>query len=99
MQGCGHEGRGWSGSEGPFLHAGQRCWWLVTKTGMRADMVVMVPPLLKQNLRFFQRVESLAVQVFIPQAAIEALVIAVLPWATRLNIKGFDPQLGQPALD
>ncbi len=48
-KGCGHEGRGWSGSEGPFLHAGQRCWWLVTKTGMRADMVVMVPPLLKQT--------------------------------------------------
>ena len=63
---------------------------------MRADVIVMMPPLFKDHLRLFQRMEGFCVQAFITQTAIEALVIAVLPRAARLNIQGFNAQLRQP---
>ncbi len=60
---------------------------------MRADVIVMMPPLFQQNLCFFQGIESLSVQVFIAQATIKALIVAVFPWTARLDIQGFDAQL------
>ncbi len=66
---------------------------------MRADVIVMMPPLFENDLRFFQRMERLRVQAFIAQAAIEAFVVAILPWAARLDVQGFDPQPRQPRSD
>ena len=66
-------------SEGPFLHAGQRSRRFVAKAGMRADVVVMMPPLLQHDLGLLQSVEDLAVHELVAQPAIEALIVTVLP--------------------
>lgn len=66
---------------------------------MRADMIVMMPPLFEDNLCLFQGVKSFPIQAFIAQAAIETLVVAVFPRAARLNVKGLYAQLRQPRLD
>ena len=52
---------------------------------MQTDMIVMVAPLFKDHLGFFQGVKSFAIEELIAQAAIEAFVIAVLP-----RTAGFD---------
>jgi len=44
-----------------------------------SDAIVRLPPLLDQHLYFLQCVEDLPVQELIPELAIEALDIAVLP--------------------
>lgn len=66
---------------------------------MRPDMIVMMPPLLQNNLRFLEGVERFSVQAFIPQTPVEALVVAILPWAAWLNVESFDAQLREPRLD
>ena len=45
---------------------------------MRADAVLVLPPLLDDNAGFPENVEHLAIEEFIPQLRIEALAIAVL---------------------
>ena len=60
---------------------------------MRPDMIVMMPPLLQNDLRLFESIKRLTVQAFIPQAPVEALIITVLPWAARLNVERFNTQL------
>lgn len=60
---------------------------------MRADVVIVMTPLLQNDLRFFQRVKSFTVETFIAQATIEALVVAVFPWAARLDVQGLYAQL------
>ena len=66
---------------------------------MWPDMIVMMPPLLQNDLRFFEGIERLSVQALIPQPPVEALVITVLPRAARLDVESFDTQLGKPCLD
>ena len=46
---------------------------------MRSDGIVVVPPTLDQNLGFLECEEDLAVQALVPELAIEALVVAILP--------------------
>ena len=79
--------------------AGLRCWRFISQAGVRADVVVVVSPLFQNDLRLFQRMEGFTVQAFIAQAAIEALVIAILPRAARFNIQGLYPKPWQPVLD
>ena len=45
-----------------------------------SDRIVQAPPLLDEDNGLRQRVEDLAVQELVPQLAVEALVVAVLPW-------------------
>ncbi len=57
-----HEQRLWSVSAGAFVHgAGERCGRFVAKAGMRADVIVVMPPLLDDRLRFYERIKTLAV--------------------------------------
>jgi hypothetical protein len=52
---------------------------------VESDRVVVLPPTLDEHLRLLQRVEDLAVQQFVPELAVEGLVVAVLPWTARLD--------------
>ena len=54
---------------------------------MRSDSVVVTPPRLDQHPGFSEGVEDLAVQQLIPQRAVEALVVAVLPWRARGDVE------------
>ncbi len=55
---------------------------------MRALCVVVPPPLLDDDLCFSQRIEDFPVEKFVPEACVEALDVAVLPGASRLNVGG-----------
>jgi hypothetical protein len=54
---------------------------------VRSDGVVVLAPLLNENLGFFQGIEDFAVEQFIPHFAIEAFDVAVLPGAAGFNEK------------
>jgi len=54
---------------------------------VRADRVVVLPPHFHDHLRFFQRIEDLPVQAFIPQLSVKRFAVAVLPRAAgSMNI-------------
>ena len=50
-----------------------RGWRPVAKGAVRADSVVVVAPLLDDDLSFLERVEDLAIEKLITKACIEAL--------------------------
>ncbi len=49
----------------------------------------MATPAFDHDLRLGQRVEDLAVEEFVPKSGVEALAVAVLPWAAGLDERGF----------
>ena len=59
----------------------------------------MASPAFDDDLGFAQCVEDLAVEQFISQARIEALNIAVLPWAASFDVGGLCPDPSDPVLD
>src|SRR5664279_6626463 len=59
----------------------------VAQRRVRPLRVVVHPPLLNHHLGLLQRVEDFSVQAFIPQLAVEALAVPVLP-----RTPGFDVQ-------
>ena len=61
-----------------------------------SDGIVLAPPLLDQHGRLRQRVEDLPVQQLVPELAVEALVVAVLPRAARLDKERLDAHAPQP---
>jgi len=40
----------------------------------------MFSPLFDDDLRLFQAIKYLAIEQFIPEAAIEAFTVSILPW-------------------
>ena len=56
---------------------------------MGSDSVGVVAPLLDGYLSLFGAAEYLPVEKFVPQLAVEAFTIAVLPVATGLTVEGF----------
>lgn len=63
---------------------------------MRPDGVVVSSPVLDQYVRFPQRREDLAVQKLVPELRVEALAIAVLPWASRFDAERLDAVPAEP---
>ena len=63
---------------------------------MRSFSVVFDPPLFNNYLRLLQGIKDFSIQAFIPQLAVEALAIAVLPRASALDVKCSRPELTQP---
>ena len=55
---------------------------------VRPVQVVVGPPVLQENLGFEQGLEALAVQVLIPEPAIERFHPGVLPLAPRIDKDG-----------
>lgn len=66
---------------------------------MRSDRVVLIAPLLDDDLRFLQAEEDLLVEAFVPQFSVEGLAIAVLPWAAGLDVEGSGAEPGEPTAD
>jgi hypothetical protein len=63
---------------------------------VRPYRVVVPTPALDDHLRFLQGVEDLSFQQLIPELRVEALAIAVLPGATRLNVSRLRPDRANP---
>ena len=58
---------------------------------MRPNRVVLLPPPFCQYLHLLQRIKDLAVQQFIPQLSVEALVVAVVIGGLTFDIVTIDP--------
>ncbi len=56
----------------------------------------MLAPSLDQHLGLPEGIEDLSVEQFVSQLAIEALVVAVLPWTAGLDVEGFDANAAKP---
>lgn len=63
---------------------------------MRPDGVVVDPPFLDQDLGVFQSVGQLAIEQFVAEPGIEALVISVFPWAAWFDVGGLGPDRRDP---
>src|SRR5207342_2226776 len=63
---------------------------------MRSDRIVVAPPLLDQHLGLVQRRELLACQQLVAELGVEALTVAILPWATGLNEERLHADPTQP---
>ena len=63
---------------------------------MWTHRVVVASPILDHDLGLLQCVENLAVEQLIAQLAIEAFAIAILPWASRLDVSGPGSDGGDP---
>ena len=44
-------------------------------------------PLLYERLGFTQAIKHLAIKELIPELAVKALAVAILPWATRGDVR------------
>jgi len=66
---------------------------------MGSDGVVVVAPLLDEDLGFLGAAEDFSIEQFVPQLAVEAFAIAVLPRTARRDVKRLYPNPGQPFLD
>lgn len=58
----------------------------------------MIPPLIGQYPGFFETIQFLASQELIPELAVKALILAVLPRATRCDKRRLDVEHCQPVL-
>jgi hypothetical protein len=64
-----------------------------------AGRVVLIAPLLDDDLSFLEAVKDLLVEAFVAQLAVEGFAIAVLPRTAWLDVERFGPQPGEPAAD
>ena len=63
---------------------------------MRANRIIVASPVFNQYLSFAQRCEDFAIQEFVPELRVQALTVAILPWATRLDIERLDADPAEP---
>ena len=66
---------------------------------MWPDGVVVAPPRLDQHSGLGEAVEDLSVKQLVTQRAIEALVVAVLPWRAWRDVERVHADLPKPFLD
>jgi len=64
---------------------------------MVAAHIAVIPPLLNEDLCLLQAVEDLSVQALVPELAVKALVVAVLPGTAGLDEQRPGTHLFQPA--
>jgi len=62
-------------------------------------MIVLFQPCFDDDLSLFDRREPLRIEHLSAQCSIEALVVAILPRASRINADGLDADLCQPCLE
>ena len=67
---------------------GLRRWRSVPEKSVRTNRIVVLPPGFYDDLRLVERVEELDVEAFISELSIEALIVSVLPRASRLDEEG-----------
>ena len=75
-----------------------RLWGRGTPTAgaVGSNSIVQPSPLLDEDDGLGQRVEDLAVQELVPQLAVEALVVAVLPRTAGLDVERLHTEPGEP---
>jgi len=64
---------------------------------MGSDGIVVVAPLLDEDLGFLEAAEDFAIEQFVAQLAVKTFAVAVLPGATRLDVQCFGAHTRQPA--
>jgi hypothetical protein len=74
-------------------------WGTIAERPMRTERVVKAPPALHDDASFSESVEDLAIEQLVPKPGVEALDVAVLPWAPRLDVRGPCTYGGDPILD
>src|SRR5918997_376420 len=72
--------------------------WLIAKSRVRPDRVVMPPPARNDDLRLLQRGEDLAIEQIVPELGVEALYRAILPRAAALDVSGLCADSRDPCL-
>ncbi len=74
----------------PLVHLDDGFWCgrAVTQSTVGPFRVVVFPPSFDDDLGFSERVEDFTVQQLVSEPGVEALYIAVLPRASRLDIGG-----------
>ena len=65
--------------------------WSVAERAMRSDGVVVVTPSLDQHLRLRSILGDFLIQQYVPDFAVEALVVAVIPKLARLDVERRQP--------
>lgn len=75
---------------------GLRCF--VSQAPVRADLIVLLTPILDDDSSLRERPELLSLQAFGSQAAVEALDEPILPRASRFDIESLDSLLLEPEL-
>ena len=63
---------------------------------MRSDRVVVLAPLLDDDLCFLEAVEDFAVEQLIAEFSVEGFAVAVLPGTAWFDVEGFGSNPGQP---
>jgi hypothetical protein len=66
---------------------------------VRPAGVAEAPPALDHDTGLGERVEDLAIEKLVTEAGIEALDVAVLPWALRLDVCRSGANGGNPLLN
>jgi len=74
------------------------CELAICRRVVRPYSVVTRPTYLDQDLGFGKAVEDFAVKQLIAQAAVERFTIAILPRATKRELKRLHPDLPRPVL-
>jgi len=75
---------------------GFRCGWFIAERRVRSGGVVMVPPAFDQSLGFAQVIEYFSGKQLVAELGVEALAIAILPWACGRNVKRLHPNTAKP---
>ena len=60
--------------------------------------IVVVPLAREEHSRFAERVYQLAVQALLPDSAVEALGVSVLPGVSVIYVERLDPVFVEPSL-
>ena len=84
-----------------LTHRGRRgdglgCRRSVAERTVWPEVVVLLPPPLRENLRLGQRVEEFPVEEFVPKLAVEGLDVPVLPGTAGFDEEGRNPDARQP---
>ncbi len=66
---------------------------------MRPELVVVPSPTLDKHICLLERVEDLSIQQLVSELSVEALVVAVLPRAPRLDEERFHIDPAEPLTD
>jgi hypothetical protein len=63
---------------------------------MQTGSVIVMAPLVDDDLGFFQAVEDFAIEQFVTQFAVEGLTVTVFPRTSRFDVQGFGANLSEP---
>jgi hypothetical protein len=95
--------RSWPGlrsrPRGVSRHEDFRCGRAVAEGRVRPHRIVVAAPALDQDLGLPERVEDLDAEQLVPELAIEAFHVAVLPKAALLDVSRLGANGGDPVLD